>query len=87
MVVLGEKMRRAPWITQPGRGGVGSTYSQEQCIHPTLLGQRERLSCMGSACRKCTCDIVGLAREPYVSCVSGFSGMMYIDSNRHDSRI
>jgi hypothetical protein len=30
------------------RGGVGSTFSQEQCIRPTLLGQRERLPRMGT---------------------------------------
>jgi hypothetical protein len=29
------------------RGGVGSTFSREQCIRPKLLGQRKKLPLMG----------------------------------------
>jgi hypothetical protein len=54
------------------RGGVGSTFSREQCIRPTLLMTRERLPRMGTARRKRTPGICGLAWEVYVSCWSGF---------------
>jgi hypothetical protein len=45
------------------RGGVGNTFSQEQCIHPTLLMTRERLPRMGTAHRKHTPGVRGLAWE------------------------
>jgi hypothetical protein len=54
------------------RGGVGSTFSREQCLRPTLLMTRERLPRMGIACRKSTLGVRGLALEAYVSCWSGF---------------
>jgi hypothetical protein len=50
------------------RGGVGSTFSLEQCSCPTLLMTRERLSHTGSAHRKDTLGVRGLAWEVYVSC-------------------
>jgi hypothetical protein len=50
------------------KGGVGSTFSWEQCIRPTLLGQHERLPHTGTARRKCTRGIRRLAWEAYVSC-------------------
>jgi hypothetical protein len=54
------------------RGGVGSTFSREQWICPTLLDQCERLSRMGTTRRKRTPGIRGLAWEAYMSCWSGF---------------
>jgi hypothetical protein len=54
------------------RGGVGSTFSQEQCFHPTLWTTREGLPCMGTARKKRTLDVRGLAWESYVSCWLGF---------------
>jgi hypothetical protein len=45
------------------RGGVGNTFSQEQCIHPTLLMTRERLPRTGTAHRKHTPSVRGLALE------------------------
>jgi hypothetical protein len=49
------------------RGGAESTFSREQCICPTLLGQRERLPCTRSARRKRTGGVHGLPWEAYVS--------------------
>jgi hypothetical protein len=54
------------------RGGIGCTFSQEQCICPTLLTSHERLPRMGTVRRKRTSGIRGLAWEAYVSCWSGF---------------
>jgi hypothetical protein len=54
------------------RGGVGSTFSQEQCIRPTLWMTCERLPHTGIARRKRTPVVCGLAWEAYVSCWSGF---------------
>jgi hypothetical protein len=54
------------------RGGVGSNFSWEQCIRPTLLMTRERLPRTGTARRKRMPDVRGLAWEAYVSCWSGF---------------
>jgi hypothetical protein len=69
------------------RGGVESTFSQEQRICLILLGHHERLSRMGTARGKRTHGICGPALEVYVSCVSGFHCRVYIDSNHHDSQI
>jgi hypothetical protein len=54
------------------RGGVGSTFSREQCIRPTLLMTHERLSRMGTARRKRTLGVRELAWEAYISCWLGF---------------
>jgi hypothetical protein len=54
------------------RSGVGSTFSREQCIRPTLLTTRKRLPRMGTARRKHTLGVRELAWEAYVSCWSGF---------------
>jgi hypothetical protein len=54
------------------RGGVGSTFSREQCIHPTLLTTHERLPHTGTAYRKRTSGVHGLAWEAYVLCWLGF---------------
>jgi hypothetical protein len=43
------------------RGGVESTFYREQCICPTLLDQRERLPRTGTARRKRTSGVHGLA--------------------------
>jgi hypothetical protein len=54
------------------RSGVESTFSREQLICLILLGQRERLSRMGTARRKCMSAVRGLVRKAYVLCVSTF---------------
>jgi hypothetical protein len=41
-------------------------------ICPTLLSQRERLPCTGTAHKKRTSGVCGLAWKAYVACVSGF---------------
>jgi hypothetical protein len=42
------------------RGGVGSTFSWEQCIRPTLLMTHERVPRMGTTCRKRTLGVRGM---------------------------
>jgi hypothetical protein len=66
------------------RGGVGRTFSREQCIRPTLLMTRERLPHMGTARRKHTPGVRGLAWEAYVSCWSSFPlhGVHWFESSR-----
>jgi hypothetical protein len=54
------------------RGGVGSTFSREQWIRLTLLGQRERSPHTGTAHRKRMIGVHGLVQEAYMTCVSGF---------------
>jgi hypothetical protein len=54
------------------RGGVGSTFSREQCIRPTLLMTHKRLPYTRTADMKLGPGIHGLAWEAYVSCWSGF---------------
>jgi hypothetical protein len=74
MVVLGEKLEQVPRATQPGwEVESGALFLGSSSIRPTLLGQRQRLPCTGTARRKRTSGVHGLAREVYVSCVSGFS--------------
>jgi hypothetical protein len=55
------------------RGGVGSTFSWEQCFHPTVLTTHERLPRTGTAHRKRTSGVRELAWEAYVLCWLGFS--------------
>jgi hypothetical protein len=43
----------------------------------------ERLSCTKTVCRKHMSGVRGLAREAYMSCVSGSLCRVYIDSNHH----
>jgi hypothetical protein len=50
------------------RGREGSTFSWEQRICPTLLGQHERLSHMGTARRKRKHGIHGLVWEANMLC-------------------
>jgi hypothetical protein len=69
------------------RGGVGSTFSREQCIRPTLLTTHERLPRTGPP--------VGSVRWAYGdwrgkhTCRVGqvFPCRVYIDSNHRNSRI
>jgi hypothetical protein len=67
------------------RDRVGSTFSREQCIHPTLLTTHERLPRMGTAHSKHTLGVRGLVWEVYVSCWSGFplQGVYRFESPRH----
>jgi hypothetical protein len=50
----------------------GAIFLRSSRVHPTLLGQRERLPCMGTAHGKSTCGVRGPAQGVYVLCVSGF---------------
>jgi hypothetical protein len=54
------------------RGGVGSIFSHEQCIRPTLSMTHEGLLCTGTAHRKRTSGVRGLTWEAYMSYWSGF---------------
>jgi hypothetical protein len=54
------------------RGGVRSTFLGSSSIRPTLPVTHERLSRTGTARRKRTPDVRGLAWAAYVSCWSGF---------------
>jgi hypothetical protein len=66
------------------RGGIGSTFSREQCIRPTLLMTRERLPRSGTAQRKRMLGVHGLAWQAYVSCWSDFplQGVHHFESLR-----
>jgi hypothetical protein len=67
MVVFRRETEAGPAGHSVGlRGGVGSTFSQEQLIYPTLLGQRERLPRTGTVRRKRTW--IG-ARSVRVMCI------------------
>jgi hypothetical protein len=73
MVVFGRETEAGPVGHSTGlRGGVRSTFSREEWICPTLLGQRERLSHTGTARRKRMSGVCGLAREAYTACVLDF---------------
>jgi hypothetical protein len=88
MVVFGRETEAGPVGHSVGlRGVVGNSFSREQWICPTLLGQCETLPRTGTTCRKRMSGIRELAPKVYVSCVSGFPCRLYIDSNHHDSRI
>jgi hypothetical protein len=61
------------WITQPGRAVVsGALFLRSSRVRPTLFMAYERLPRMGTARRKRTPGVHGLAWEAYVSCWSGF---------------
>jgi hypothetical protein len=72
--VLGEKLGGGPvdqsvsvlWIVS------GALFLVSSRVCPTLLGQREILPHMGTAHRMRRGGVCGLAREAYMSCVSGF---------------
>jgi hypothetical protein len=69
----GEKLGTDPWIGQRRAVDcVGSPSSREQWAYSTLLMTRERLPHTGTARRKRTSGVRGLAWEAYVMCWSGF---------------
>jgi hypothetical protein len=74
MVVSREKLSDGPMDRSAGVLGVvsGALFLRSSRVHPTLLMTSERLPRMGTGHRKCTSDLRGLAREAYVSRVSGF---------------
>jgi hypothetical protein len=89
MVVRGEKLGGDLQIGQPACWGCSweSLFLRSSGIRATLLGQCERLPRMGTARRKRTSGVRGLAQETYVSCVSSFPCRVYIDLNHRISRI
>jgi hypothetical protein len=66
---------------------LGALFLESSRVCQSLLGQRERLPHIGTACEKRSCGIRGLAQEAYMPCVSGFPCRVYIDSNHRDSQI
>jgi hypothetical protein len=73
MVVLGEKLGDGPMDHSVGLGVVsGALFLKSSRVCPTLLVACERLPCTGTASRKRTPDVHGLAWEAYVSCWLGF---------------
>jgi hypothetical protein len=89
IVVLGEKLGGRPVDQSVGVLGVvlGALFLGSSRVRPTLLGQHERLPRTGTARRKRTCGIRGPVQEAYMSCISYFPCMVYLDSNHRDSRI
>jgi hypothetical protein len=74
MVVLGEKLGGRPVDHSVGLGVVlGALILGSSMVHPTLLVACKRLPRTGTARRKHTSGIRGLAWEAYVSCWSGFA--------------
>jgi hypothetical protein len=59
------------------------TLYHELICHPSAI----RLPHTGTVHGKRICGVRGLAQKAYVSCVSDFPCRVYIDLNRHDSRI
>jgi hypothetical protein len=73
LVGLGEKLGMNPRIGQRRAVDcVGSPSSREQWACSTLSMTCERLPRMGTARRKRTLGVRGLAWEAYVTCWSGF---------------
>jgi hypothetical protein len=75
MVVLGEKLGGEPVDWSSGVLGIvsGALFLGSSRVRPTLLIASKWLSRTWTAHRKRTCDVRGLGREAYVSCVSGFT--------------
>jgi hypothetical protein len=69
MVVLGEKLGDGPMDRSAGVLGIvsGALFLKSTRVHPMLLMASERLPHTWTARRKRTCDVLGLAREAYVS--------------------
>jgi hypothetical protein len=89
MILLGEKLGdghadQSPDVLRIVSGGFFLGSSR---VRPTLLGWRVRLPQMGTVHEKCMCGVRGPAPEAHMSWVSDFPLRVYIDSNRHDSRI
>jgi hypothetical protein len=73
MAVLGEKLGGGPADHSAGLGVMsGALFLGSNRVHPTLLLAYERLPCTGTAHRKRTSGVHGLAWEAYVSCWLGF---------------
>jgi hypothetical protein len=74
MVVLGEKLGGGPADRSAGVLGIvlGAFFLRSNWVRPTLLIASKRLPRTGTVCRKSMNGVHGLAREAYVSCVSGF---------------
>jgi hypothetical protein len=73
MAVLGEKLGGRPADHSAGLGVVsGALFLGSSRVRPTLLVACERLPRTGTARRKRTPGVRGLAWEPYVSCWLGF---------------
>jgi hypothetical protein len=89
MAIRREKLGGGPtdWLASVWGIVSGALFLRSNKVHPTLLGQRERLPCMGTAHGKHTCCIRGLVKEAYVLCVSSFPCKVYIDLNHRDSWI
>jgi hypothetical protein len=88
MVVLGEKLGAGPTDRSIGMLGIvsGALFLGGSRVRLMLLMASKRLPHMGTAHRKHTTGIHGLAREAYVSCVSGFFNCrVYINLNRRNS--
>jgi hypothetical protein len=81
----GEKLGRDPQIGQSmcwdivGSPFLSGAVDLFNTVDDSTKGCHVRGLLIGSIC--------GLAREAYVSCVSGFPYRVYIDSNRCDSQI
>jgi hypothetical protein len=73
MAVLGEKLSGGPMNHSVGLGVVlGALFLGSSRVRPTVLVAYERLPCTGTAGRKRTSGIRGLAWKAYVACWSGF---------------
>jgi hypothetical protein len=68
LVGLGEKLGTDPWIGLPACNELGALFLESSGIHPDLSMTRERLPRTGTAHRKRTPNVRGLAWEAYVSC-------------------
>jgi hypothetical protein len=85
MAVLGEKLGGGPTDHSVEMGIVsGALFLMSSRVRPTLLVPCERLPCTGTALRKRTPGVRGLAWEAYVSCWSGFplQGVQRFESPR-----
>jgi hypothetical protein len=74
MVVLGEKLGGRPADRLAGVLGImsGALFLRSSRVRSMLLMASERLPHTGTAHKKRRSGIRGLAREAYMSCVSGF---------------
>jgi hypothetical protein len=73
--VLGEKLGDEPVDQSADVLEIVSEalFLRSSMVRPTLLMASKMLLCRGIAHRKCMSGIRELAREAYVSCISGFS--------------
>jgi hypothetical protein len=84
MVVLGEKLGGGPADRSADmlRIVLTALFLESSKVRSTLLGQRERLPCTKTVHEKHMSDVCGPVQEAYMTCVSGFPYMVYIDLNR-----